>query len=216
MKQKSFLIRYIVLCSLFFFSITSFSQAQRGISTAYLYKGYWSKWVDAGKNYYGTWGESRIGLAGEYDHFCIYDQGMHPSDFFFKFRISNYIQPSKKEIKQHYKKKTEWVYSGYVEYYVSDLYPTFEDCLRELKRPLKSKDVETEDYNRKLSVLRASKMSKGLSFSPIGYKKITRPATIKIMPYKKLPQCYNFFFDDVGYAIDLGMFYVVFDPNRRR
>ena len=36
------------------------------------------------------------------------------------------------------------------------------------------------------------------------------------MPYKKLPQCYNFFFDNVGYAIDLGMFYVVFDPNRRR
>ena len=197
MKQKSFLIRYIVLCSLFLFSITSFSQAQRGISTAYLYKGYWSKWVDAGKNYYGTWGESRIGLAGEYDHFCIYDQGMHPSDFFFKFRISNYIQPSKKEIKQHYKKKTEWVYSGYVEYYVSDLYPTFEDCLRELKRPL-------------------TKMSKGLSFFFFFYKKITRPATIKIMPYKKLPQCYNFFFDDVGYAIDLGMFYVVFDPNRRR
>ena len=214
MKTSIYIIRCIALCALLLSSTYAFSQ--KGISTAYLYKGYWSQWIDAGFNYYGMTRDSKIGLAGEYDHFCIFDKGRHPSDFFFKFRISNYIQPSKKEIKQHYKKKTEWVYSGYVEYYVSDLYPTFEDCLRELHRPLKSNDVETDEYNRKLSVLRASRMSKGLSFTPIGYKKVTKSATIKIMPYKKLPQCYNFFFDNVGYAIDLGMFYVVFDPNRRR
>ena len=216
MKYKSFIIRYYLLCTFSLSTICAFSQTQRGISTAYLYKGYWSKWVDGGKNYYGTWGESKIGLAGTNDHFCIYDTGKHPSDFYFKFTISNYVQPTKKEIKKHYKTKTKWEYNGYVEYYVCDLYPTFEDCLKELSRPLKSSDVETEEYNRKLSVLRASKMSKGLSFAPIGYKKITRPATITIMPYKKLPQCYNFFFDNVGYAIDLGMFYVVFDPSRKR
>lgn len=214
MKHSLFIIKCIVLCALLLSSTYAFSQ--KGISTAYLYKGYWSQWVDAGFNYYGMTRDSKIGLAGEYDHFCIFDKGRHPSDFFFKFRISGYTQPTKKEIKRHYKTKTEWVYSGYVEYYVCDLYPTFEDCLKELRRPLKCNDVETDEYNRQLSVLRASKMSKGISFSPMGYQKITRPATIKIMPYKKLPQCYNFFFDNVGYAIDLGVFHVVFDPNRKR
>ena len=69
MKTSIYIIRCIAICALLLSSTYTFSQ--KGISTAYLYKGYWSQWVDAGFYYnYDMTGESKIGLAGEYDHFC--------------------------------------------------------------------------------------------------------------------------------------------------
>ena len=46
-------------------------------------------------------------------------------------------------------------------------------------------------------------MMKGQSYTPIGFKKVRKNATIKIAPYKKVPQVYNIYFDGGGYAIDL-------------
>ncbi len=207
--------RSIIIGILICFAINGYSQ--NGISTAYLYKGYWSNWNEAGFEYVDIMKKrSAIGLAGNNGGFCLYKSSDHPSDYFFYFSITGYSTPTKKEIKKHYKAKEAWVYNGYVEYYVCDVYPTIEDCFKELGRPLQKSDLEAYDYNSKLSLMKASQIKKSGYFTPIGYKKIKKTATIKIMPYKKLPQVYNFFFDNVGYAIDLGMYYVLFDPNRKK
>jgi len=171
----------------------------------YYYDGYWSDW----KSQY-DWE-----IKGSYNGFIIYDKFTHPSNYFFKFYVAGRIAPDKKEIKQHYKSKTWWEYGGSVEYYVCDVYPTFKDCIKELGRPLKKEDLETTEYQNKLSILRASYLSKGNSFSPTGLTKKSSPAKIKIAPYpkkSKVPQVYNIWFDGVGLGFDMGW---RFFENRR-
>lgn len=157
------------------------------------YDGYWGNWKDMN--------DCRI--RGNYDGFIIYEDNKHPSNFFFSFQINGFVVPSKKDIKKHYKNKIWWEYSGYVEYYICDLYPTVVDVFKEKGRLLREDDLSYSDYDRKLSTLKASKMAKGQSFNPIGFKKVRKNATIKIAPYKKVPQVYNIYFDGGGYAIDL-------------
>lgn len=155
-------------------------------------------------NFWGDWKQFEdCIIKGDYNGFYLYEDNKHPSEYFFKFEISGYIAPSKKDIKQHYKTKTWWEYSGYVEYYICDLYPTVVDIFKEKGRLLREYDLSFSDYNRRLSTLKASKMAKGESFNPIGFKKVRRNAKIKIAPYKKIPQCYNIYFDGGGYGIDL-------------
>ena len=124
-------------------------------------------------------------------------------DIVLSFQINGFVVPSKKDIKKHYKNKIWWEYSGYVEYYICDLYPTVVDVFKEKGRLLREDDLSYSDYDRKLSTLKASKMAKGQSFNPIGFKKVRKNAIIKIAPYKKVPQVYNIYFDGGGYAIDL-------------
>lgn len=179
------------------------------IGVSYYYDGVWNGWDGHDRiNYYHLYG-SKHG-------FRVYRDGKRPADFFFRFWITDYKTPEKKDIKTHYKTKTKWIYKGYVEYYVCDVYPTFEDCLKELQRPLYKEDTEWSSYQEKLSVIKANMIRKTGSFSPIGYKKVTKPAEIWIMPYKKYPKVYNIWFDNVGYAINLGKadeLYGKYDPK---
>lgn len=206
--DKSFFKGLIFSCIFFCFAINGYCQkTQKGLYTAYLYKGYWSEWKETDYDYIDLFVKrAKIRIAGNKGSFCLYNYGNHPSDFFFNFSINGYAPPSKKAIKEHYKHKQQWVYNGYVEYFVCDVYPTIEDCFKELGRPLNKSDLEAYDYNSKLSVIKASQIKNRGSFTPIGLKRVKKSATIKIMPYKKVPECYNFFFDDVGYAVDLGVY----------
>jgi len=199
----------IILSFVFLISFISVypQKVQKGISTSHYYNGYWSQWKETDYDWVSIGVKyAHIRLSGDFDGYCLYYKDSHPSEFFFRFSISDYIQPTKKEIKQHYKTHTKWIYSGTVEYYVCDVYPTFEDCIKELKRPLMKSDMNTSDYQSRLSVIKANQIRKTGHFSPIGYKKVTKNAEIRIMPYKKVPECYNFIFDNVGYAVDLGVF----------
>lgn len=161
---------------------------------AFYYDGYWGKWkFDSGTK-----------IHGNYSGFVIYSNFHdHPSKYFFKFSIDNYIKPEKKAIKKHFKDKMWWEYQGTVEYYICDLYPTLTDFVKIEYRFLRDFDVSDAEYEKKLSAMKASKMLKGQSFTPIGFKKVSKRATIKIAPYKDVPRVYNIYTDDCGIALDL-------------
>ena len=98
----------------------------------------------------------------------------------FRFVIDNYICPDKKEIKKHYKSDQWYEYTGWVEYYVTDAYPTIKDVLKKYEFPLISPLSPDRDSKR---ALRHAK------------------AKIRIAPYKHKPTCFNILFDDIGVAI---------------
>ena len=175
-------------------STPSYGYEENYVHYAFYYDGYWGKWsYDSGSAVYGN-----------YDGFVIFGRyNGHPSKYFFKFQINNYVKPIKKAIKYHYKNNIWWEYEGTVEYYISDVYPTMKDFVKENNRFLRNFDVDGSDYEQKLSALRASKMMKGQRFTPIGFKRITKKAKIRIEPYKKVPRVYNIFTDDCGIALDL-------------
>lgn len=99
------------------------------------------------------------------------------SDWCFQFTIDNYIKPDKKSRKEHNKNNQWYEYSGYVEYYVSDDYPTIESILQRFHFPV------IKPYGDTVRVKRRAR------------------ATIKIAPYKKEPTCFNIYFDAVGVGI---------------
>ena len=186
----SIILAYFIPC----ISHAQYSWDNNYVHYSFYYNGYWGEWkYDTGTR-----------IQGNYDGFVIYRYiDRHPSEYFFKFSIYNYGEPSKKEIKNHYKNKTWWEFDGVIEYYVCDLYPTMSDFVKVKQRFLEDWDVNGTEYEKKLSAMKASKMLKGQSFTPIGFKKVSKRATIKIAPYKKVPRVYNIYTDDCGIALDL-------------
>jgi len=192
-----FHLRNIFVVSLLIIgALVSFSQTKKFCC---YYDGYW-----------GNWSTYSAQMRGNYNGFVLHDSWEHPSNYYFSFEIDHRTPPTKKEVKEHYKKNLWWEYTGSVEYYVCDVYPTIKDCFKQFGRPLKKSDIETTEYNSKLSVLRATKIRQQGSFVANGLTKRTARATIKIAPYsyKNLkPMVYNFWFDGVGFAIDLDWSY---------
>lgn len=136
--------------------------------------GYWNEW----KTYH-------MMIDGSYSSILLGKPGVPPWDYSLKFTIDNYKTPSKKEIKYHLKEKIWYEYSGTVEYYVSDSYPTIESVFRTFEGPW---------------------------IGPAGGVKRTARARIKIAPYQKHPVVYCLYFDNVGFALDLD---VVKTPIKR-
>lgn len=133
--------------------------------------------------YDGCWGQWTdcvyyYGLYGNYGGFNFHYSSSHPSDFLFRFQINSYVPPTKDEIKRHWKSQQPFVYQGVIEYYVDEYAPTAKDALK--NHPI---FVSSSKYSTKK----------------------TSPAEIRIMPYKKHPKCYNIFYDNVGFAISLGI-----------
>ena len=148
--------------------------------------GYWGEW----KNAYGA------EIRGNYDGFCLYFSGEHPSKYFFKFEIDNYREPSKEEIKWHKKNNKLFEYNGTVEYYATDDYPSFSSL------------IKVEQFN--------SPSGHDVSKGQRPCVKRTIKAVIKIQPYKYSsnkskvgchPTCYNIYADGVGIGINLGSLY---------
>lgn len=135
----------------------------------------WSNWLN--------FKAGGLSLYGNYHSIAIHESNLHPSKFFFKVTINGFQRPSKKEIKEHYKKGLWYEYDGTVEYYRTDEYPTAKAQLEEVQCFL---------INAELGHKKNKPAVKQIS-----------PARIRIQPYKKTPQCYNIFFDGVGFAIDL-------------
>ena len=173
---------------LLFGFIFSYSLATAQIRTNAYYDGYWGEWKDQWlpSIFSSRPSEFYYNLYGNESGFIIYDKNEHPSNYFFKFQINNYVEPTKKQIKDHYKQNQWYVYTGTVEYYVVESAPTIKDILKKWGIPLYGKDdYDTYDGHRGPSVKRIAN------------------ATIKIAPYKNTPRVYNFLFDDVGFAIEL-------------
>jgi len=102
-----------------------------------------SSWCD------GYWGEwfplTSVKVAGDYSGFTLYYNNDHPSQFMFRFQIDSYKETTYKERKTNRKEKKWLEYSGVVEYYVSETYPTIEDIIKKKQFPLISPTTTKED-----------------------------------------------------------------------
>lgn len=168
-------MKKLITIVILLFCISLNSSAQ--ISIAGYFDGYWSEWKNFGPS---------DKIHGNYDGFILYEASEGPWEYRFKFTIHNFKVPNKKQRKKDIKAEKSYEFSGTVEYYVTDKYPSV------------------------LSIFRASK---GAMFAPVKLKngryskKITSKATIRISAFKDLPKTYNIWFDNVAVAIDLGSKY---------
>lgn len=153
-----------------FFCISFDSLAQ--LKGAGYFDGYWSNWVPMG--------DAKI--HGNYDGFILYVDTEGPWEYRFKLTVNNMVFPNKKQRKKDIKDGKWYEFTGTVEFYTTNAYPTI------------------------LSIFRAQK---GIMFAPAKLKdgrssiKMTSRAKIKIAPFKDLPEVYNIWFDNVGVGIDL-------------
>lgn len=164
-----------------FLSIEISITANAQISTCAYYNGYWGQWKSHTTRYSSFPPSFEYGMRGNYFGFIIYKRGNHPSEYFFKFQIDSYIEPDKKTKKEMLKNNKWYVFSGTVEYYVTESYSTIESILKEYGFPYFS--------------------SKGKSGEPCA-KRVAK-AKIQIAPYKDHPRVYNIWFDGVGVGIDM-------------
>lgn len=153
----------LLILLLLIIPVDSFAQKQ-----CFNYKGQWSSWSSISGNIYHYADESGIILK---------TNGLQE---YFRFQISNYKPPTKKELKQHIKSGEWFEYEGIVEYYVNDTYPTAEDI---------SKSCYFVMPNPRVDITPTIKRS--------------TKCIIRIAPYKKLPACYNVLFDEIGVGIDI-------------
>ena len=140
------------------------------------YKGSWSSWKSWDDPYtkgsiskYGT-GDSRTGL-------CFKSRG---GIQYFSFYIPNYKLPTKKQRNEHMESGKWFEYSGYVNYYVNDKYPTAEALA-------KSNTLVIPDPR--------------IDKTPNAQRQ-TR-AIINIAPFKHKPEVFNVVFDDIAIGIDI-------------
>lgn len=171
-------MKKLVLSFFMLISVSTFATTFYSIGTAAYYNGYWGNW----KKLYSMRARSY------YDNLVFYRENDHPSEYCWSIRFSDdYIAPTKKVIKEHYKNKTWYEYSGWITYYISDDYSSIESIIKQCGYPC----IAPSDH----------RLEKG--DTPC-VKKIV-PAKIKIAPYKygENPKCYNVWFENVGLAIDL-------------
>lgn len=152
-------------------SLSCFAQ----LSTNAYYNGYWGEWR---KQYFEYSGHTLYNIYGNYSGFIVYDSYSHPSEYVFKFQIDYYNPPTKETIKYHRKNDIWYEYSGSVEYFINNDWPTIKSALMSFNFP----HVRNKNEN---------------------IQKTAR-ATIKIAPYKDHPRIYNIWFEDVAIAFDLG------------
>lgn len=193
MKSISFLIawnysilvniimnREKIILLIIFTLLTNSIRAQ--ICTNAYYDGYWGGWKEQWIPAVFSW-ETRKDLYELYGNpsgFIVYNKGDHPSNYVFKFQINNYIPPTKQQIKEHYKRQEWYEYTGIVEYFVIESAPTIKEILKKWGFPLYHQNVTGEPCAKRVA-----------------------NARIIIAPYKKQPEVYNYFFDDVGVGIHL-------------
>lgn len=131
--------------------------------------GFWSNWW-AEYNYFDYYGISRIN-DGDY---LIYLRRELPSDYFLRIHINNYSQGLS-------------TFDGYVEYYVSETYPTVESFFKEAYR------------RNKLSVFPRPQWVENT------VKRKAKAKIVIVERYKNAPRVLNCWFDNVGLGIDLFM-----------
>lgn len=174
--------RKILFLLLLMFSYSYRVIGQHQLYTCAYVHGYWTDWY----NRYSYSGCDYKYWARKHDYnetFCgltFADRYEDKWDWFLNIQINDYVKPDKKEIKRHLKSGIWYEYSGTVEYYVSDEFPTIIKVLEYSKFPFIS-----PTYKSKGSVV-----------------KRTAKAIIKIEPYKKAPRFFKIYFDGCGIAID--------------
>lgn len=163
MKNSNQDLYTFLLASFLFICTFLFAEEASAQEICFCYRGEWSSWRSMYEKSFRYNDGSGFGLKNS------------GGTVFFSFQISNYVAPTKAQRKAHLKSNQWYEYTGYVEYYVSDEYPTAQDIAKanELVIPNARYDATPKVKRRAY-------------------------ATIKIAPYKKNPYCYNLFFDNIG------------------
>lgn len=136
--------------------------------SAYI-NGIWGAWSQKYTDYY----------YGRFSEVYHIGDNRHPSEYSWKLTLHDFVRPDSKQMKEHYKKKEEWEYSGTLEYYVSDAYPT---SLSQLKA---------------FGYLAVTPSLHDVSKGQTPCVKRRQEVTVKILPYKDYPHYYNVFYHDV-------------------
>jgi hypothetical protein len=172
----------LYLASIIIFMTLGFSTKEvHAQSLAFSYKGDWSSWIPiCNPNSFGdarSWGGTALKIFRYTDMSGIILQS-EGGKTIFSFRIANFRLPDKKERKAHEKSGRWFSFSGTVEYYVNDEYPTAEVCAKDncLVIP-NAREDKTPSIKRQTS------------------------CEISIAPFKKDPQIWNIFFDGVGIGV---------------
>lgn len=103
---------------------------------AYLIDGYWSNWEYKG-----------VTAGGSLRNLVVFYSDEHPSIFELKWKADNYTKPSQKEIKEYIKKDAWFEYTGTVEYWVSEQYPTIKDALKKSGFLVTNPDSRIENFD---------------------------------------------------------------------
>lgn len=176
--MKKFLLTFVLILIGF---LGGYSQVV--LETSAYINNHWTGWDNqgylAGSYYRGNFSarmlyDSRTNTFYGLKFWSDYDS---PHEWCFQFYMDNYVKPDNRTRREHDKNKIWYEYSGYVEYYVSDEYPTIEKVLQHFYFPMVRPHGDTVRVKR------------------------TARATIKIAPYKKEPTCFNIYFDGVGVGI---------------
>lgn len=169
---------------------TLLSHAQYRMYEQVSSRNYWMNFVGFSVYYNGYWGDweyydARLYGKKDYSSISFHHPLDHPSKWTHKFTIDNYSTPSKKEIREHWKKKIDYVYQGTFEYYITDYYSSIKKIFESWSYPC----VFPSEHNTEKGEMPCVKR--------------TVPAKIKILPYKDHPKVFIIWFEDVGFAIDL-------------
>ncbi len=151
-KSVRIAIFYIVA----FICCTPFANAQW--KQSFNYRGDWSPWQSE---------QGKISHYVDESGIILKTPG---GQTYFRFQITNYVAPTKKQLKEHLKSGEWFEYTGIVEYSVNDTYPNAEALARASRFVIPNPRTDQTP-----SVLRKT------------------TCIIKIQPYKKLPAGYNVF-----------------------
>ncbi len=130
-------------------------------------KGYWSNWDPHYLSIYN--------IKGSYSDFSIVDAD-RPWDVYCRILINNY---------QYKKSDTYVVFSGYLEYYVNEAYPTIE------------KQFNTHKWFC---------ISSGQTANHLTKRKANATIYIEFEKYGKDPKVYYIHFDGVAFGLDISKF----------
>lgn len=123
---------------------------------------------------------------GEFASFTFWHLKESGENWCFKFGIDNFKKLDKKEIKKHWKEKQAFIFNGWVEYYVAEEYPTIKS------------QFEAGNSMFNLPFVTPSS-SKEWNYGP--YVKRHAKASIKILPFKKFPETFYIYFEDVAVGV---------------
>ena len=150
------------------------------ITSAFVIPNYANAQWQESFNYYGDW-SSWQPKEGKISHYSDESGIILKTDggrTYFRFQITNYVAPTKKQRKEHLKSGEWFEYTGIVEYYVNDAYPNAEALAKANHFVIPNPRTDQ---------------------TPSVMRKTT--CKIRVQPYKKLPSNYNIFFDNIGVAI---------------
>lgn len=136
--------------------------------------GYWSNWWREDFAFYGIFRSCGDVITDGVSDYAIFPQRELPSNYFLRIHIDNYSQNAN-------------IFDGWVEYYVSETYPTVKSFFSEAYKGGRLRVFPRPQWSENTVKRRAK-------------------ATIRVVErYRKNPTVLNCWFDNVGLGIDLTM-----------